>query len=264
MAIRYDKNITKEINRTITNFNQKIRRLEKLDKDLLLPSKISKKELISEVTTRNELNKKLKELQRYSKRGIEETKVLESGTKISIYEYENLKREIRTQKSQLTREINKLSATRPTVFGKVQVATLREMGSMRIKNLEARRKSLENKLETLDREGLTTLKRRLEQNRLKTRYRKVVFMDNYSNEMLFNLAYHTGYDKDKIKYISDKLKELTPQQFLNLYNTEEGLRSIMDYYPIDVTMNPEIITKDIHTRFDALYESIDDIVNSYK
>ena len=43
MAIRYDKKLNQEINRTIKNFNQKIARLEKQDRELL-PSKITKKE----------------------------------------------------------------------------------------------------------------------------------------------------------------------------------------------------------------------------
>ena len=44
MAIRYDKKLNQEINRTIKNFNQKIARLEKQERELL-PSKITKKEL---------------------------------------------------------------------------------------------------------------------------------------------------------------------------------------------------------------------------
>ena len=61
MAIRYDKKLNQEINRTIKNFNQKIARLEKQERDLL-PSKITKKSLKSNVYTRTELQRKLKEL----------------------------------------------------------------------------------------------------------------------------------------------------------------------------------------------------------
>ena len=42
MAIRYDKKLNQEINKTIRNFNQKIVRLEKEEKELL-PKKITKK-----------------------------------------------------------------------------------------------------------------------------------------------------------------------------------------------------------------------------
>ena len=43
MAIRYDKKLNQEINKTIKNFNQKIARLEKSDRELILPTKITKK-----------------------------------------------------------------------------------------------------------------------------------------------------------------------------------------------------------------------------
>ena len=216
MAIRYDKKITNEINKTIRNFNQKIKRLEKQERDLILPNKITKKELISDVSNRNELKRRLNELKRYSKRGIEETKALKSGAKISIYQYENLKREITRQKRLLTRQIKVLGETIPTVFGKKQVATLRQMGSMRVANLEARRKSLEKKIEELDISDIRTLEDRLKQNRLKYQYRNIVFEDSFNNKILFNLAYWTKYDKNKIKSISEKLNTLTPRQFKRL------------------------------------------------
>ena len=93
MAIRYDKKLNQEINRTIRNFNQKIARLEKQERDLLLPTKINKKSLKQSVTNRNELKRKLKELQRYSKRGVEETITTKGGVTLSKYELQNIKRE---------------------------------------------------------------------------------------------------------------------------------------------------------------------------
>ena len=264
MAIRYDKKITNEINKTIRNFNQKIKRLEKQERDLILPNKITKKELISDVSNRNELKRRLNELKRYSKRGIEETKALKSGAKISIYEYENLKREITRQKRLLTREINVLAGTTPTVFGKKQVATLRQMGSMRIANLEARRKSLEKKIEELDISGIRTLEDRLKQNRLKYQYRNIVFEDSFNNKILFNLAYWTKYDKNKIKSISKKLNTLTPRQFKRLIDTEESLRRIIEYYPDDFKKSPDANKKEINSLYDELYNNIDDIIKDYK
>ena len=264
MAIRYDKKITNEINKTIRNFNQKIKRLEKQERDLILPNKITKKELISDVSNRNELKRRLNELKRYSKRGIEETKALKSGAKISLYEYENLKREITRQKRLLTRQIKVLGETIPTVFGKKQVATLRQMGSMRVANLEARRKSLEKKIEELDISDIRTLEDRLKQNRLKYQYRNIVFEDSFNNKILFNLAYWTKYDKNKIKSISEKLNTLTPSQFKRLIDTEESLRRILEYYPNDFTESPEANKKEINSLYDELYNNIDDIIKDYK
>ena len=117
MAIRYDKKLNQEINRTIKNFNQKIRRLEKQEREVL-PSTISKKELKESVYTRSELKRRLQELQRFSKRGAEEVLTTKSGLKITKYELENLKRESKIIKARLTREINKMKKTKPKVFVK--------------------------------------------------------------------------------------------------------------------------------------------------
>ena len=91
MAIRYDKKLNQEINRTIKNFNQKIARLEKQDRELL-PSKITKKELKDNVYTRTELRRKLKELQRFSNRNAEDVITTSGGVRLTQYYYQNIKR----------------------------------------------------------------------------------------------------------------------------------------------------------------------------
>ena len=105
MAIRYDKTLNKEINRVVKNFNNKVKRLEQSERDLMLPAKVSIKELKDEFRTRRELYRELEKLKRYSKRGIEETIITLGGAKISKYELENIKREARRIKYQISRQI---------------------------------------------------------------------------------------------------------------------------------------------------------------
>ena len=144
MAIRYDKKLNQEINKTIKNFNQKIARLEKQEKELL-PEKITKKELKESVYTRTELQRKLKELQRFSKRGAEEVVKTSGGVKLTKYNLENIKRENARVKRNITREINRLKINKPKIFGKMQSSTFSEMGDTYYLNLVARRKALEKK-----------------------------------------------------------------------------------------------------------------------
>ena len=127
MAIRYDKKLNQEINRTIKNFNQKIARLEKQERELL-PSKITKKDLKNSVYTRTELQRKLKELQRFSKRGAEDIITTRGGVRLTQYELQNIKRENARVKRNITREINRLKVNKPKIFGKTQTATFSQMG----------------------------------------------------------------------------------------------------------------------------------------
>ena len=151
MAIRYDKKLNQEINRTIKNFNQKIARLEKQEKELL-PSKITKKELKDSVYTRDELQRKLKELQRFSKRGAEDIITTRGGIRLTKYELNEIKRENARLKRNITREINRLKFNKPKIFGKTQTSTFSEMGDTDYLNLVARRKALEKDINKLSRD----------------------------------------------------------------------------------------------------------------
>lgn len=72
--IRWSENDLKELNRSVKNFNAKVKRLETKYKnsDVILPEKVSVKELKEIVTTRRDLQRELKSLQRFTQRGSEE------------------------------------------------------------------------------------------------------------------------------------------------------------------------------------------------
>lgn len=71
--IRWSENDTKELNRAVKNFNAKVKRLETKYKnsDVILPERMSVKELREIVTTRRDLQRELKSLQRFTQRGSE-------------------------------------------------------------------------------------------------------------------------------------------------------------------------------------------------
>ena len=64
----------KELNRVVRNFNAKVKRLAKQNprQKSLLPDTVSAKDLKELINTRQDLNRELKALQRFSKRGSEE------------------------------------------------------------------------------------------------------------------------------------------------------------------------------------------------
>ena len=211
--IRYDKKINQEINRTIRNFNQKIARLEKQQRDLILPEKITKKALKDSVYTRTELKRKLKELQRYSERGIESTLKTKTGIEISKYELVNLQKESARIKRNLTREIKRMQLEKPKVFGKAQARTFAEMGDPRYLNLVARRKALEKgKLTKLTKEEYERYKTLAIKTVKNKSYMNNIFKENYL-KMLTDLGYYYNYDKDKMKLLEEKLLKLDSNNF---------------------------------------------------
>ena len=264
MAIRYDKKLNQEINKTIRNFNQKIARLEKSDRDLILPTKITKKQLKSEVITRNELKRKLKELQRYSNRGIEQTITTRGGVTLSKYELANIKRESARVKRNLTREIKKLQETKPKVFGKIQATTFAKMGDSRYLNLVTKREALNKDLTKISSEQFERQQRLIAKIGKNQRYMNNVFKDNYF-EMLTDLGYYYNYDEAKLREIKNKIYKLSPEQFYKLFNEEKSIKAITEYYGTRTGMfvDPDSMKDDVKGLYDALYENIDDILKDY-
>ena len=265
MAIRYDKKLNQEINRTIKNFNQKIARLEKQEKELL-PSKITKKDLKTSVYTRSELQRKLKELQRFSKRGAEDIITTSGGIRLTKYELNEIKRENARVKRNITREINRLKFNKPKIFGKTQTSTFSEMGDTDYLNLVARRKALEKDINKLSRDEFERFTKLIEKTGKSQQYMNNIFKEKYF-EMLTDLAYYFDYDKDKLNKLRDKLMKLKPNDFLKLFKEDKSIRAILDYYPIVTNsfnaINPDDIKDDVVTLYDNLIDNIDMIMQDY-
>lgn len=264
--IRYDKKINKEINRTIKNFNQKIDRLAKLDNELL-PNKISKKELKQSVSNRTELYRKLRELKRFGKRGVEEVVTTEGGVKATKYEIQNLKKESARLKQKITREINILKVEKPRVFGKQQARTFAEMGDEYYLNLIARRQALDKEISKLSKDEFKRYSELLERTNENIRQTNEKFKGNYW-EMLTDLAYLYDYDKNKLKELENKITGLRTDKFLKLFREDKSIKAIVDYYILRVSnpmgINPEDIREDIISLYDNLYDNIDEILKDYQ
>ena len=265
MAIRYDKKLNQEINRTIKNFNQKIARLEKQDRELL-PSKITKKDLKSGVYTRTELRRKLKELQRFSRRGAEDIIETSGGVRLTQYNYQNIKRENARIKRNITREINRLRVEKPKIFGKTQTSTFSEMGDHDYLNLVARRKALEKDINKLSRDELERFTKLIEKTGKNQQYMNSIFKQNYF-DMLTDLGYYFDYDNDKLNILKQKLMNLKPNDFLKLFKEDKSIRAILDYYPIVTNsfnaINPDDIKEDVINLYGNLIDNIDMILQDY-
>lgn len=271
MSIRYDKKLNQEINRTIKNFNQKIARLEKQERELL-PSKISKKELKNSVYNRAELQRKLKQLQRFSERGAEEVITTKGGVKLTQYDLSNLKRENARIKRNITREINRLKVDKPKIFGKKQTSSFSEMGDTDYLNLVARRKALEKDINKLSREDFERFTKLIEKTGKNQQYMNNIFKENYF-KMLTDLAYYYGYDNNKLMEMKKKMMKLKSSDFLRLFKEDKSIRAILDYYPI-VTSNFDFNSgmyvnrmdyqEDVTILYDALYDNLDYIIKDYE
>lgn len=261
--MKYSKSMNEELKRVIRNYNSKISRLEKSDRELLLPEKVNLKIIKSRVVNKWDLNREIDELTKFSERGIEDTITTKGGLEISKYQYEILKKEQKRIVSKLDRKITRLGKIIPTSFGVKEDVSIAQMGTERLSNLKARRDNIKSKkISSLDENGIKELKSLINKTIKKDRYLISEFKENYVNQMLLNLGYFIGYDSKKLEEMKNKLIKLPDKKFLDLFDTEEGIRAIRDYYPESKKTSSQN-EKAIKNLYDELYNNLDDILKEY-
>lgn len=229
MAIRFDEKLEKEINRTIKNFNQKIVRLEREEKALYLPQKITKKELKKEYLTRRDLRRKLRQLQRFGERGAEKVLETEGGVLMTKYELDTLKEDRRRILYNIKREITNLSETKIKVAGIEQDVTFKESGDENYLNLVERYQRLKRKVTSLAQDEFNKYVKLLNKSKYYSKYYNTKLYDSYLRG-LEEVAKFYNVDKEKFKQIKEKLVNMKKDDFLKLYDTDKAIQSIMHYY----------------------------------
>lgn len=267
MAYNISKNSEKELKKAISKFNSKIKRLESVDREIDIPEKESISAIKERVSSKWDLNREIDRLERFTQRNAEELIQNKAGVVMSRWEFENLQREQRRLSARLGREIERYGNIKPTIFGEKQVSTYSQMGDERVINLQARRNAIRSgSISKMNKQSLKDLETLLNKTSAIYRRDKATFYDSYLDGSLLNLAYQTGYDETKIKYIREKLKELNENQFIKAFNTEAGLKAIQDKYIIskEQGVGIEDISEDVNNILDELYKNIDTIVDTYK
>lgn len=268
MAIKYNNKLNNEINRVVRNFNAKVKRLERSENDLILPNTISVRELKKDVTNKWELNRKLKELQLYSTKGIERTVTTPGGVTTSEYNLVRLEREQRRLSTKLGKTIKDIEGIRPTVGGVPLDVTYKQMGSQRLANLKARRLNIRSKkIRQLDKESFKSLVKTINATRAKENYLSNIFMDNYIDQMLFKLGYAIDYDKSKLDFIKNNMMRLNTRQFMKMFDKDLLIQSVRDFYPTVHMTDPKSFERNIEQIteiYDNLYNNIVDIVGNYQ
>ena len=268
MAVRYDKEFTKEINKIINAYNRKITRLSKSGEKYILPEKFSKEAYLSmkaSAKTRADVRRTLKDLQSFTTRGGEKN-ITVRGTTMPKYLHTNIKRYQRLLKSQTTKRMRELETRHPIQNGKEQPYTFSQYGSSEYLTLKAKRMTLLDKdLSTL---SPTELKTYLEKLQANTKKRDLdVWQVNYLN-ILQDSALSYGYDPDKLEVIVNRLSQLSPSDFDDLTFINRNVKEIVYYYRalenIETYDELSAVGEDVISNLDSIYENLDEILAEYE
>ena len=265
MAIRYDQKLNREIAKTVRNFNAKVRRLEKLQRELV-PSRVTVASIKEETTSRADLERKLKELRGFSARGAEDIITTEGGVRTTRYEFQLTKERARIAKLRVKREMTELGKIAPTVYGRKQAHKFSEMGSEEMSNLEARRKMLDKDINRLNANQYENYKKRVDGEYQEYYSRRAGVWRESLKDILRKAGYAADVPKDRVEYIIKQLDTLSMRSFLLVTSAEQAFKEILDYY-IQMKLNAGVLSSDDESKlqdaFDGLYENIDDIIENY-
>ena len=156
MAYKISKDSEAELRKAVSKFNAKIRRLEKVDREIDIPEKASITAIKDRVMSKWDLNREIDKLERFGKRNAEELIKNKSGVVLSRWQYENLQKEQKRLNARLLREIEKYGSITPKEFGKSQAVTYAQMGDEKLSNLKARQQAISSK--KLSKVNITQLK----------------------------------------------------------------------------------------------------------
>lgn len=210
-----DKDI-KELNRVVRNFNAKISRVAKKNPNQaeFLPDKVSVQSLKGRIGTRQDFNREIASLKRFSRRGAEKIEVTESGLTLTQYEIKEVKNKVRITNIKRTVERKKLDIdeTRGTM-GQVSERGLRP----KVFSLNKSQKEWEKFVESLEREISSNFK--LEQLEK--------YKENYLNGLIENLG-------QKGEELANLLKDVSPEKLFTNSVTNPLLSIDFIYDPLEL------------------------------
>lgn len=240
--IRYDSTYNQEINRVVSNFNKKVRRLEK-EGNKLLPSPVSTRTIKEQFTNRRDLNMYLRDLKRFSIRGAEDI-VEVNGKSFTKYQIDIFRRNLRRERDEIRRDIKS---------AEVVTHQYPMQHNIYLQNLRSRKQALSSSwVDLIKRESDAAVSRY---------FKKLEIYDNYL-EILFQDAYIVGFDDDKINYIKERLLKLSPNKFVKALQDSPTIQFIFDYYH-SLTRRSGVAGDNAYNAYQKLYEEIDHIVETY-
>lgn len=266
MAIRYNEDLNKQILKTVRNFNAKVAKLERQGVELPV-EKVSVRELKKEFTSRRELMSYLRELRKFSQRGVERIAYVDRwGKKYTMYEFKvggiRQRRAIR-EAERLLEEAQRSHRTEGGVPGPQTL-----MGTDYAENLKANLQKL--KTERYHQRRMSSAKKaqmlRASTKVLGSKKYQFAIKDNFFHH-LYVLGSAAGLDRSYLAEIENVLRNVPAQDFERMRSAEELINAIEEYYPqwkdAKTPTEKAAIGQAVRPLIVALHDNVTTIVRQY-
>lgn len=261
--IRYDKKFNAEIASAVKRYNAKIKYYEKLGV-YTLPEKTKVSEIKKDVKSRQEIRKKLRDLEKLNAKNLRE--VISGGEIKTLYEHKLEVQRLANVKRKLSRQLKMLSTRKPMMFGKEMPFTFTQYGTDEYVRTKQMKEFLKKQnLRTMNSKQYQTLLNVI--NRIETNYINPEFKNNII-DMLDSIAYYYHYSKEERNKLQQKINSLSNTEFTKMFKKDFSFQSIIDYYLMlklkgGYNPNSEDMEK-LKDILDSILENFDDIYkNTY-
>ena len=231
----FSDGLNARLNSVVRQFNSKVKRLTN-EGLKYLPEEINIEELRETYQySPQALKRKLDILEQFTEKGAEKLVELGGGAKITEWELEALKKETRSLKQYLTREMNEYGDIIPKIGGVKQVASYAQMGDATFENLKVIRKSLDKDLNKVNQRDLNLFKKKTKNLTKRRLTQDYIFKQNYVDfvQDLYDRIKDNKMNDLDIEFIDDlveKINSYDAHDFYDKYQEEKRMQDIRNKY----------------------------------
>lgn len=258
MAIRWDKKYTKKVQRIVKNYNQRLKYQESFGSQYL-PEHVDIKYIKDVFNKRQDLNRYLRQLERFNAKSAEVVKVGKDNVKMTKWAKQNL--------------ISDRASARAKIK-KAMVQTVKRQGrKMYAFQRGDNYLTMKSELKRLSRPLKSLSYSSLQSNEAITRkYRELhkrnkVFKKNFL-DMLLKDTVQSKTNPEQTGRIMEKLENLSPEQLLKMYDDNPNLKYIVEHYHLytaeehDATLD-EAGKMLLEDELDIIEATIDSLIEKY-
>lgn len=252
MSIRFNSAYNGDIRKIVQNFNRRVQRMEQSGFKHV-PDLIKVSELKARYSSRNELNKELKRLKFFNREDILKTVENKGGTKSVKWEYTFLKNNLKSAQEYFQKEYDRVSAKLGKYPGE---RTYLDTIAAKIENLQRdinymNQREFKMAMSAVKEFAMSPAKRQAQ-------YR------GFLNEVEWAM-HKLSISDDKINTFFKKFEELTPSQFLYVYNENPLIRRIYELYiKTDEVSRFNTSDENANLYINMLMEQADDMIKDAK
>lgn len=239
-GIRWNDDLNSEVKRVVKNYNAKVKRVENLYKgrsDVVIPERVSVKELKSLVGTKRDLSRELNSLKRFSKRGAEQlvdVPVVEDNIKITKWQKTEMNRRSGVINRTRAKRREQLEEIEMTSGGKSLGYSRGEFGMGKADKLSLKpTKAFTKKMDKWDIQKKARSLRKHSQSDYFNKSDQRLY-DNYIKSL------EDTYGPEAVKDLVEKIKKMDFNDFYKTFKSEPDLFEFSSDIPSDADIGANL------------------------